>query len=152
MSKTIDSFNDLMEQFIDELVLTFPDVSKFKQNKGKFAIIRTTNPKRTCKQFIDAIKPYASQVMAKDEVFFMENADKIEFLEDFDMKSIWTPALSAKTKEAIWQYIQTMYILGTTITSLPDETLSAIEDIAKKFDTGDFGPLLEMLGKNPMNI
>ena len=39
--------------------------------------------------------------------------------------------MSPNTKAATWQYLQTLYMLGTTITSLPDDTLSQIEEIAK---------------------
>ena len=35
-------------------------------------------------------------------------------------------------KGAIWQYIQTLYMLGTTITSIPAETLTMIENVAKQ--------------------
>ena len=45
------------------------------------------------------------------------------------------------TKNAVWQYLQTLYMLGTTITSIPQETLSLIESVAKdcadKIQTGD---------------
>jgi hypothetical protein len=45
---------------------------------------------------------------------------------------IWTDDLSTTTKEAIWKYLQTLYILATTITALPAETLSMIESVAEK--------------------
>jgi hypothetical protein len=40
--------------------------------------------------------------------------------------------MSANTKAATWQYLQTLYMLGTTITSIPDDTLKMIEGIAKE--------------------
>ncbi len=45
---------------------------------------------------------------------------------------IWTDDLSENTKEAIWKYLHTMYILATTISALPAETLSMIESVAEK--------------------
>ena len=44
----------------------------------------------------------------------------------------WTPELSQVTKDAIWQYLQTLYMLGSTILNIPEETLSMIESVAKK--------------------
>ena len=45
---------------------------------------------------------------------------------------LWTDELSETTKGAIWQYLQTLYILGTTISSLPADTLNMIESVAQK--------------------
>ena len=49
--------------------------------------------------------------------------------------------MSGNTRSATWQYLQTLYMLGTTITSIPDETLKMIEGIAKdcadKMQDGD---------------
>jgi hypothetical protein len=36
------------------------------------------------------------------------------------------------SKPAIWQYLQTLYMLGTTIISIPPETMDMIEVIAKQ--------------------
>jgi len=45
------------------------------------------------------------------------------------------------TKDAVWQYLQTLYILGTTIQSVPEDTLTAIEamakDVAEKMQNSD---------------
>lgn len=40
--------------------------------------------------------------------------------------------MSETTKEAIWKYLQTLYILATTISVLPADTLSMIENVAEK--------------------
>ena len=38
--------------------------------------------------------------------------------------------MSQGTKDAIWQYLQTLNVLGMTITSIPAEALSTIENVA----------------------
>ena len=55
----------------------------------------------------------------------------MEFLKDVNLKNLW-PKASEGTRNAIWQYIQTLFMLGTTITSIPPETLSMIENVAKQ--------------------
>ena len=47
-----------------------------------------------------------------------------------NIKKHWTPELSSNTKDAIWQYLQTLYMLGTTITAFPADTLNMIESVA----------------------
>ena len=63
--------------------------------------------------------------------------------------------MSDGTKDAVWQYLQTLYILGTTIQSVPEDTLTAIEamakDVADKMASGDGGDinqdaLMKMMG------
>jgi hypothetical protein len=70
----------------------------------------------------------------------MTEIEKIEFLKDLNIKSYWQ-RMSPNTKAATWQYLQTLYMLGTTITAIPAETLSLIETIAKdcadKMETSD---------------
>ena len=73
--------------------------------------------------------------MQRDEKFFKEHAAEIPFLDKLNLQSIWTDELSETTKAAIWQYLQTLYILGMTISSLPAETLSMIETVAQKCAT-----------------
>jgi hypothetical protein len=70
--------------------------------------------------------------MEKNEAFFKENSDSIDLLRELDLMKIWTDDLSQNTKEAIWKYLQTLYILATTISALPAETLSIIENVAEK--------------------
>ena len=86
------------------------------------------------------VSPYADKISAKDETFLLKEIETIEFLKDLDIKRYWEK-MSANTKSATWQYLQTLYMLGTTIVSIPDETLKMIEGIAKdcadKMQSGD---------------
>lgn len=146
-TSTVESFNELMNQFIDELVLTFPDVKTFKKYQSSFMVVRRTQPKMALKEFHSSVSPYSEKIMKKDETFFTDDADNIEFVKELNIKSIWKPDLSETTKNAIWQYLQTLHILSTTIQSLPQETLAAIEDIAKSFNPDNLGSLIDVLGK-----
>ena len=51
-------------------------------------------------------------------------------LKGLNVAANWSGA-SDGTKGAIWQYMQTLYMLGTTISAIPADTLSQIEQIAK---------------------
>jgi hypothetical protein len=149
MSTTVDAFNEMLQQFIDELVLTFPNVNNFKKYQTALKVVRKSTPKVPLKEFYDSVKPYSDKIMKKDETFFLEDAQDIEFINDLNIQSVWGES-SNNTKDAIWQYLQTLYILATTISALPQETLSAIEDIAKSFDPSNLGSLMNILGKNPV--
>jgi hypothetical protein len=126
---TITGFNDMMEQFLEELVQTFPEEPAMKKYRNAFEILRKSNARSCMENFMMNISPYSKQVMAKDASFFMNNP---EVFKDFKLATIWTDDLSENTKNAIWQYLQTLYILGNTISALPENTLNMIEKIAKQ--------------------
>lgn len=128
---SVTAFNDMMGQFLTELHKTFPEEKSLKKYIAAFELMSSTNPKLVVEGFMSAISPHMDKISAKDENFFIENAETIDFLKDINLKNLW-PKASANTREAIWQYIQTLYMLGTTITSIPPETLSMIETVAKQ--------------------
>jgi|694.fasta_scaffold13993_17 hypothetical protein len=130
---TVSSFNDMMGQFLDELVLTFPEDETIYEYKMKFKVARQTTPRMALDTYMDSVKPYAEKLMAKDPSFFTDDAKNISLLSDMNIEKLWvTPEVSEQTRAAVWQYLQTLYILGTTITMFPPETLSMIESVAEK--------------------
>jgi hypothetical protein len=95
-----------------------------------FDLLKSTNPRLVVDAFMGGVSPYADKISAKDETFLLKEIDTIDFLKDLDIKSYWE-RMSQNTRDVTWQYLQTLYMLGTTITSIPADTLSMIEGIAK---------------------
>ena len=122
----------MMTQFLDELQQTFPEEPKIKKYALSFDLLRKANARKCVDTYMQGCSAHSDKIMSKDEAFFLGAADDIEILSSLNMKKHWTSELSENTKNAIWQYVQTLYILGTTITSIPAETLSMIEDVANK--------------------
>lgn len=138
---SLDAFNDMMAQFLNELVLTFPEEKSIQKFQATFEVARTAMPRSILDGFMKSVGPHSAKLMAKDESFFIEHAKDIEFLRDVNLDKVWTPETSAQTKAAIWQYMQTLHILGTTLTMFPPDTLAAIENAAKKCaESGAFNP------------
>jgi hypothetical protein len=127
---SVTAFNDMLSQFLVELHKTFPDETGIKKMTTSFEMLKQTNPRIIVDGFMKGVAPYADRISAKDEKFILEEIEKIEMLKDLNIKSYWA-RMSPATKAATWQYLQTLYMLGTTITAIPAETLSLIEGIAK---------------------
>ena len=127
---SVTAFNDMMGQFLVELHKTFPEEKGIKKMMTSFDMLKTTNPRLVVDGFMTGVSPYADKISAKDETFLLNEIETIDFLKDLDIKKYWE-RMSAGTKSATWQYLQTLYMLGTTITSIPDDTLKMIEGIAK---------------------
>lgn len=125
---SVSAFNDMMLQFLNELMQTFPEEKKIKKYAASFDIMKKSNPRKCVEVYMDAIGPFSQRVTAKDETLL--NEEGLSFLTEMNIKKHWTPELSNNTKEAIWQYLQTLYMLGTTITSIPADALDMIENVA----------------------
>ena len=158
---SISAWNDMMVQFISELLSTFPEEKSIKKYQTSFDLLRKTNPRKCVEGYMAEVTPVQDKIMSKDESFFLDsNSNTSELIRDLNIAKYWTSDLSQNTKDAIWQYLQTLYILGTTITMIPQETLNSIEKIASdcadnmqnggQFDpsalTGLFSSLGGMLG------
>jgi hypothetical protein len=150
---SVTAFNDMLSQFLVELHKTFPEEKGIKKMTASFEVIKQSNPRLVVDGFMKGVTPYADKISAKDESFLLEEIEKIDFLKDLNIKSYWT-RMSANTQAATWQYLQTLYMLGTTINAIPADTLSQIEQIAKgvadkmQTDGGelDQDALMQMMG------
>jgi len=151
---SIGAFNDMMGQFLTELYKTTEDKG-IKKFIASFELLKQTNPKKCVEAFMKGIQPHADKISQRDETF-IHDIQQIEFLKDLNIHEHWNSKLSENTKNAIWQYLQTLYMLGTTITSIPQETLSMIENIAKdcadKIESGDGEFNQEALMKTMSNM
>lgn len=127
---SVTAFNDMMSQFLVELHKTFPEEKGIKKMLTSFDVLKSANPRMVVDSFMNGVSPYASQISAKDDKFLLEECKKIDFLKDLDLASYWK-RMSANTRDATWQYLQTLYMLGTTITALPPEQMAQIEALAQ---------------------
>jgi len=119
----------MLEQFLTELMGTFPEETSIKKYHAGFDVLRKSNPKKVVEGFMNAIGPVSQKIMNKDESILDDN---LEILNELSIKKHWDGGISDNTKGAIWQYLQTLYMLGTTITAIPEDALNMIEDVAKK--------------------
>ena len=125
----------MMEQFLTELERTFPEEKAILKYKTSFDLLRKSNPRKCVDGYMATITPHQAKVMAKDESLLSDDSEATSLLVDLNIRKHWTPDLSQTTKDAIWQYLQTLYILGTTITMIPADALGMIEDVAQKCAT-----------------
>jgi hypothetical protein len=131
MATTVNAFNEMMDQFLTELNLTFPENKAIIKFQAAFELLRQTAPSQILDNFMGSVKPYGPKIMSKDESFITLDSKNIDALGGIDLCGMWDES-SDKTKGAIWQYLQTLFILGTTIKSFPKDTLNMIEQMAEK--------------------
>ena len=131
MSATVVAFNEMLGSFLEELCLVFPDEPDLQSYKSGFDLMKMADPKAPLNLFMDNIKEHQSHVMSKDEAYFFGDDAPQTVIKDLGIDKHWKQTLSQENKDAIWQYLQTLTILGTTISSVPPELLKSIESIAE---------------------
>ena len=125
---SISAWNDMMESFLNELSIAFPEEKAIKKYQTSFDLLRKSNPRKCVDGYMQEAGKFQQEIMGKDENF-IKNFNS-SFIKELNIGTYWTDELSQNTKDAIWQYLQTLYVLGTTITMIPQETLNSIETIA----------------------
>ena len=151
MSSTISAFNQMLKNFLEELHATFPEEAKVGVVLEAFDDLARINAKKPMELFVAALAPHAALVTAKNPALFDQ---PIELPGGLDMSMLWAKDdVTPETRAAIWQYVQMLFMLGTTVQNLPPQLLETIETVAMNCATQmqgsdkpmDFGALSSML-------
>lgn len=149
---TYQSFNNLLCDFVSELSQTFdeyPQLSKSNETLASLVALDDTSslPMDT---FYNSFSEYAEQIMVKDETLF-QNC-KIPYTESFDLHKAYHDS-DSNTQEAIWNYLQQLFVTATTVKNMPGEMLSSIESVANAcLSKVKSGEITAEQAQNPMFI
>jgi hypothetical protein len=114
--------------FLKELSEVFPEETTLKKCIDNFDSYILDGPNKPLEFMMNVIGENAHLVTAKDDTFF-----DIVKIPGIDVKSMWNSNISDNTKQAIWQYISTLMLIGTTMNSTSTEIMSGIEELAIEF-------------------
>ena len=144
---TVAGFNSMMGQFLDELVGVFPDVPEISQFKDMYPALTAANARKPLEVFMATAGPVQDRIMAKDAAAFGELR-----IGSIDFARLWaSEGVTEATRDAIWQYLHMLLLLGSTVLSVPPELLNSIESVANtcadKITSGDmdFSAVTQML-------
>ena len=124
----IKAFNQVMDEFFKELIEIFPEENKIKVQYNLFQSLAKVNIRKPCNEFMFGSIPYLEKIAMKDEGFFTSD-DKPKLLQDMNFDQIWSPNLSEVSKDAIWRYIKSFFIIGSKAVEMPADCLQLINYI-----------------------
>lgn len=141
-SKNIQTFNKLFEEFLDKLYLKFQS-DRLKLYKKTFIIIKNSESHIPSFLFMLSCLDYKKEITNRDELFFIGN-EKIKkdcnsfFKIDSDLINL--NVLTPLDKKAIWDYIQSLFVLGEIIITKNKQLFEEYEksyslDILKKLNS-----------------
>mgnify|MGYP000898496748 CR=1 FL=1 len=118
MDQLLTKFNNLIEEFIVKMLNAFPDEQKLKTYYNAFKISKLYSNQLPIQIFMGGCLDFEQQIKTRDAEFFMNRKTFVDkcvrassFSNDIGLKDRWetTPEI---TKKSIWDYIQTLYVLG----------------------------------------
>ncbi len=131
MSMTsIGAWNEYMLTFLSELCETFPECPELIAAQNAAELMMEEDEYVVMNEFVEQVEPYTEALTQMDEKFLLNS--NIEFLTRLNIAQYWTPDLEAETKQSVWQYLQTLLVMGRTIQSVPPEMLRMLENYASQ--------------------
>jgi len=129
----VKTFNQIMDEFFNELIEIFPEESKIKVQYNLFQTLCKTNIRKPCNEFMLGSIPYLEKVAMKDEDFFV-SPEQPKLLKSMNISKLWSSDISDNTKDAIWRYIKSFFIIGIKVVQMPPESLPLINYIINYFN------------------
>jgi len=142
-------FNDLLQEFIDKTINLYSKAPALRRYRVKFIFLKRAYPKMPAYLFMSGSLDYKEKIIARDQEFFLSNQqikDKSEtygnFTKDFGISEYWNQ-MSESTKTAIWDYIQSLFVLGNIIIEQNQEAFNKIygmyaKDYKEEFKNENF--------------
>tara|TARA_B110000285_G_scaffold196831_1_gene228043 strand:- start:8 stop:907 length:900 start_codon:yes stop_codon:yes gene_type:complete len=129
MSTYIEKFNFYLKTFLQELITIFPEnKDSFTQNYSLVLETDNVNSDEYVKEYMLGVSPYHSDISQKNNKLFLGD-NELKFLRDTDFRNLWTKDLSDSTRENIWKYLQTLYVLGKKIVPEDDDVNQMLNEL-----------------------
>ena len=129
MSTYIEKFNFYLKTFLQELITIFPEnKDSFTQNYSLVLETDNVNSDEYVKEYMFGVSPYHSDISQKNNKLFLGD-NELKFLRDTDFRNLWTKDLSDSTRENIWKYLQTLYVLGKKIVPEEDDVNQMLNEL-----------------------
>jgi hypothetical protein len=131
MSKTnIEYFNYTLKLFITDIIKIKPEYKDtLEEYYGELLKEENSNDDKYIKRFMRKTHEYKALISSKNEELF---SSSLILLKNVDFHELWnSDGFTEENKNTIWEYIQTMYVLGETIISDSDKIKNLVENFKK---------------------
>merc|ERR1711935_250177 len=127
MATTIEHFNNYLKLFIKEFTVVLPQYSEILFTYYKpLLIAENCNEDKYVKRYMIKTQEHKDMIINKDDNLFLND---IYILKNINFKDIWNLEEIKNNKNKIWEYIQTLFILGQTIISDTDRIKNLVKNI-----------------------
>ena len=124
-----NDFNNQSTEFLRAVETVLPNEPNLKDYKFAFTQLKVFSPRQPVSLFMDSLGPFGANIMSKDINFFGSNKDPHHIGNKLGINNYWD-SFSYETKEAIWSYLQILYILGMKILNRTEELQAILNNAA----------------------
>ena len=127
----IEKFNFYLSTFLNELNVVFPEYKEtiFK-NYSDILENSNSNSDVYVKEYMSVAKSLSNGLSTKDSTIF-KGTEEIMLLRELDFRSLWAKDINDKTRENIWKYLQTLFVIGQKVVGDDNEIDNLIRDFTQ---------------------
>lgn len=151
LNTTIEEFNKVLDEFINKMIAQFPQEPKLKTYYSAYKVTKMYDISMPIKIFMGGCLEFKEQIRTRDTEFFERRkafVDKIRvassFSDDIGLVNYWH-SLSESSKNAIWDYIQTLFVMGEMYIN---KDTSIVEKINHVYNNISFENSMKTLKEN----
>ena len=129
MATYLEKFNFYLKSFLGEIQTIFPEYKEVLENEysevleSEGLIVDTY-----VKEYMNSVNPFHTDIAQKNNNLFL-GENSLGFLRGLDFRELWTKDLSDSTRENIWKYLQTLYVLGKKIVASEDDVNDMLNEL-----------------------
>lgn len=116
-------WKQMLVTFLEELQAQLPEDSQVARALER---ANTEPGEQLMQEFSESLAPKRAIIMASDPALFQGLT-----LLGIDFQAVWEKDLAPESREACYQYFGILYMLASTISSIPPQLLSTIESVAQ---------------------
>ena len=139
MNNIIDEFNNTLDEFLQKIINQFPEQSKLKKYHKTFKLTSLYDKSLPIKIYIGSTINYKEQISKRDSEFFKYKPGFSEyctkyssFANDSGLVERWD-GLSDESKNSIWDYVQTLFVMGEMYINKDSNLINEINKIKQNF-------------------
>ena len=121
-NKWVSLFNEKFEEFVKDLIITFPNDKDFKLYKNSFSLLKMVDTLKPIQMFREYAPKYRKEIVLCDESFFLNHDFKDELESDTNLSvdillklKVYWKGLESDNKSIIWSYLNLLYKLNDKI-------------------------------------
>lgn len=137
-STIIEEFNKTLEEFINKMIIQFPQETKLKTYYSAYKVTKMYDKTMPIKIFMGGCLQFSEQIKSRDTEFFAKRkgfVDKLKqassFSDDIGLVNYWEN-LSDNSKKAIWDYVQTLFVMGEMYVNKDTSIIQKINSVYNK--------------------
>lgn len=117
MSSIKQLFLQQVDNFMNDLCLTFPKNGDILLLKEKYGIIKSANSTLILEYFVEYVYKHKSEIMNENENFFLSGGGQEEITHQSglrfqqSMHTLWMNNMSQENKAIVWKYFKVFVLL-----------------------------------------